>query len=249
VSESLERGDVIVMQRENFAARYYFAAGVPLLAAPDGLHGILRDSDSITQQINRLGAKRVRLFLWQDDVVDPQRLLESVLWANGAQIGEYNFRQIRLPLFQVQSPLREIPFAETDASFGDQLRLRATWVKPDTSAGDLTYVVLRWQPLRAIDQDYKVFVHVVGADGSVAFQRDKIALNPLVPMTQWNVFGSDVIQDSYALLSPPNLAAGTYRVRVGVYNPQTGERLIAQSTALKVTNNAVDLGGITIKSK
>jgi len=249
VSEALERGDVIVMQRDNFAARYYFAPDVPVLAAPEGLHGILREADTIMSQINQLSAKRVRLFLWQDDVVDPQRLLEAMLWANGAQIGEYNFRQIRLPLFQVQSPLREIPFVETDAIFGDQLRLRTAWLKPSAMAGDLTYVVLRWQPLRGIDHDYKVFVHVVGADGTVAFQRDKMALNALVPMTQWSALGTEVVQDSYALLVPADLAAGEYRVRIGVYNPQTGERLAVQSTTLRVTDNAADLGTISITAK
>lgn len=247
VRESLAAGDVLVMQRDNFAAHYYGLTGSTILAAPKGLHGVLHNESQIVNEMNAQAAKRVRLMLWQDDVVDPQRLLESTLWANGFQIGELNYRQIRLPLFQVQQPLQPIAFAPMSAQFGEALSLNGVWLRPTARAGDWFYVVLRWQPRQPVPADYKVFIHVLDANGNLQFQRDKLALSELMPMTAWPA--GENLRDPYAVVVPANLPAGEYRVMMGVYDPANqNQRLPARLNGAPAPNNAILIGMVRIGS-
>ena len=233
VVEAIEPGDVIVMSRDNFAVNYYWpkiAAQVgknaPLLSAPEGLHGVLHDELHLIDQINHVGfqPKRVRLILWQDDVVDPQKLVESTLWQNGYQIGEYNFGRIRLPLYHLTTPtLQPLRSEPVGVTLGDQLVLQSAWQPPQATAGDWFYVVLWWQPIQPLLKNYKVFVHVLDADNKPVFQDDRLPLNDLLPMTRWSV--GQTLRAPHAMIVPADLPAGRYRVFVGVYDPATGERL------------------------
>lgn len=254
VVEALAPGDVVIMSRDNFAVRYYWprqwraslsadydpAAGT-LLAAPDGLHGVLAGDAGVLDKLNAAERKRTRLMLWQDDVVDPQRFVESSLWPNAYQIGEYNFGQIRLPLYQVtQFPMQRPAFAPIDAAFGDQLKLARAWQPSRATAGDWFYAVLEWQPLRALDADYKAFVHVLDAQGNLAFQSDRLPLNALLPTSRWPA--GQVQRDAHAVVVPAELPAGRYRVVAGVYDPATGARLPVDGPL----GDAVDLGELEV---
>lgn len=224
VVEALEPGDVVVMTRDNFAVRYYWPAERvgALIAMPPNLHGILRDDHAILGALNAAQPARVRLMLWQDDVVDPQKFVESSLWPNSFELGEFNFAQIRLPLYAVERlPLQPPAPMPNGVIFGDTLQLNSHWLR---RAGDWFYVVLDWQPRKPIDKDYKVFVHVRAADGTVAFQNDKLPLNALLPMTRWQA--GVPLRDAHAMVIPKDLPAGAYQVVAGVYDPLTNQRLL-----------------------
>ena len=255
VVEALQPGDLVIMARDNYALRYYYPRAISrhpvtdthLLAIPEGLHGVLRDDTPVVDALNTFRPKRVRLFLWQDDVVDPQRLVESSLWPNGYQVGEYNFGRIRLPLYQVQTqPAAALTWTPVAAQFGDQLELAGYWKLPENFAGDWFYTVLQWKPLRPLDADYKAYVHVVDRDGQVRFQRDKLPLNDLLPMTSWAT--GQPLRDAYALVSPADLQPGEYRVVAGIYDPATGDRLPIQSGSMAPANE-VDLGTLLVKRR
>lgn len=227
VVEALEPGDAVVMSRDNFAVRYYWRGhNWPLIALPKGLHGILWSESDVLQRLNAAQPHRVRLVLWQDDVVDPQRLIESTLWHNGYQLGEYNFAQIRLPLYQLTNrPLQPLLLQPLGGRFGDALELRAFWQRSQALAGDWFYVVLEWLPRAPIAHDYKVFVHVRDQQGRLAFQRDKQPLSVLLPMHRWQA--ERPVRDPYAMVVPADVPAGRYQVVVGVYDGETGVRLPA----------------------
>lgn len=240
VVEALEPGDVVIMSRDNFAVRYYWPAdrAETLLAEPAGLHGILKDDKGIIADLNAKQPSRVRLMLWQDDVVDPQRFVESSLWPHTFELGEYNFAQIRLPLYEVeQLPFEPPAFTDNGAVFNDELQLSSHWLR---RAGDWFYAVLNWQPLEPLDKDYKVFVHVRDANGEVVFQNDKLPLNALLPMTRWPA--GEPMRDAHAMVIPKDVPAGTYQVVAGVYDPITGQRLLTAEG-----NDAVLLGNVTIE--
>ncbi len=238
VVEALEPSDVAVMTRDNYAINYYWPPekANALLATPQGLHGVLT-ADGLNRLVTQLRAtspNRVRLMLWQDNVVDAQKLSESLLWANGYQIGETNFGQIRLPLYQVkQSPVQPLAFtstnpnSQTNALFGDTLALKAFWMRRSAWASDWFYLVLDWQPLQPLPKDYKVFVHVLDQAGQIKFQKDKLAIDDLRPMSRWKV--GEALRDPYAIVIPADLPVGEYRVVVGVYDPDTGQRLLTSA--------------------
>lgn len=77
-----------------------------------------------------------------------------------------------------------------------------------------------------LSKDYKVFVHVLDQDGKLAFQNDKLPLNALLPMTRWQP--NQPLRDAHAMVIPADLPAGAYRVVAGVYDPASGQRLLAQ---------------------
>jgi hypothetical protein len=243
VVEALAPGDAVIMSRDNFAVRYYWprvwrqtwaadydpASGI-LLAEPEDLHGVLENDQDVIAKLSRSQPRRVRLMLWQDDVVDPQKFVESSLWPNGFELGEFNFAQIRLPLYQIDGlPIAPPQFTGTDATFGGKLALRSSWRRERGIAGDWFYTVLNWEPLTTLDKDYKVFVHVLDRDGKLAFQNDKLPLNALLPMTRWAP--NQPLRDAHAMVIPADLPAGVYQVVVGVYDPATGQRLLTQDGA------------------
>jgi mannosyltransferase len=244
VVDALEPGDVIIMSRDNFAVTYYFPAArqAQLMAAPDGLHGLLRDDALVLQKLNAGKPRRVRLLLWQDDVVDPQRFIETTLWANGRQVGEYNFGQIRLPLYQLdRSPIEALPLREFGAHFegqGDRITLNRAWLTSRATAGDWFYAVLEWAPPQAVARDYKVFLHVLDQSGQIAFQQDKLTLNALLPTSTWPAGVSQ--RDPYAIVVPAGLSPGRYTVRIGLYDPQRDVRLTT-SGADGITLGEVDI--------
>jgi hypothetical protein len=180
-------------------------------------------------------------FDWQDDVVDPQRLVESSLWPNAYQIGEYNFAQIRLPLYQVtRFPLQPPAFQAAGATFGDALTLERAWQPGRATAGDWFYTVLEWQALKPLDADYKVFVHGLDAHGNLAFQSDRLPLNALLPTSRWP--RGKTQRDTHAVVIPADLPAGRYRVVAGVYDPATGARLPVGGPL----EDAVELGEVEV---
>ncbi|MCS7062245.1 MAG: hypothetical protein RMN25_13950 [Anaerolineae bacterium] len=252
VVEALAAGDLVVMTRDHFAVRYYYSmiiqqrpvSDTRWMAMPTGLHGVLDNDVEWVDALNAFRPDRVRLMLWQDDVVDPQQLVESTLWPHGYQIGEYNFGSIRLPLYHITDwPVREAPWQSIDAVFGDQLRLTGFWSSAQSYAGDWFYVVLLWQPIRVPDAAYRVFIHVLDTEGRIVFQKDKLPLNSLIPMTRWRP--AQTIRDPYATVVPPDTPAGLYRIVVGVYD-ESGARLPVRSDRATDSRDAVSLGMVQV---
>lgn len=254
VVEALAPGDVVVMTRDNYAVRYYLHRSYPeqaarFLAMPEGLHGVLNTDRDLIAVLNAMSPRRVRLFLWQDAVVDPQRLVESTLWANGYEMGEVDFGQIRLPLYQIQQmPLSSPAFTATSATFGRDLALTAYWMRRQGQPGNWFYAVLEWKPLQKLTTNYKAFVHVLDSGGQTVFQRDKLPLSDLAPMSSWAV--GETVRDAYAMVIPAALPTGDYRVVVGVYDPaESGRRLAVTSTSNRVDDDAIILGTLQVRKR
>ncbi len=259
VVEALQPGDLVVMSRDNFAVRYYYpmfatqragdvsAQAARLIAMPAGLHGVLADDAQLINVINAARPNRVRLLLWQDHVVDPQSIVESTLWPHGYQIGEYNFASIRLPLYQLtRLPIQGLPWQLVSATFDDQLELTGFWASSQAFAGDWFYVVLNWRVLRTPATDYRVFVHVLDADGQMRFQKDKQPLNELLPTSRWPV--GQMVRDAYATVVPSELPAGDYQIVMGVYDAK-GVRLPVRSSRATQAGDAVLLGVVRVTQR
>lgn len=81
-----------------------------------------------------------------------------------------------------------------------------------------------WQAMQPLEFDYSFFVHVVNGDGSERVaQVDTQPQGGARPMTTWRV--GEIITDTYEVTIPQDAPDVNYRVIVGVYNWQTGERL------------------------
>jgi hypothetical protein len=93
---------------------------------------------------------------------------------------------------------------------------------------DLTLV---WQVIRTPSTSYRVFTHLLDADGRVIAQRDGIPVNNERPTTGW--VKDEYIVDLYALEFDPERKdyRGPARLEVGFYDPDTNSRVSAANGA------------------
>lgn len=92
------------------------------------------------------------------------------------------------------------------------------------SPGELLALRLVWTTTAPVATNYTVFVHLIGPDGKIVAQSDRAPENGFYPTASWSV--GDRVEDLYGLPLPTGLPAGEYRLVVGWYRPETGERLL-----------------------
>jgi len=116
-----------------------------------------------------------------------------------------------------QGPLHEQPIGLT---FGDTLELVAAATdQAPRRPGDLLRVTTRWQT-HAQPPEYKFSLRLAGPDGQPVVASDYAPQNWFAPTNAWAV-GMPAV-DQHALLLPGDLAPGTYRVTLRLYDPANG---------------------------
>ncbi|MBN1813303.1 MAG: hypothetical protein JXA14_15815 [Anaerolineae bacterium] len=138
----------------------------------------------------------------------------------GERLGE----PIELGRLDVQAIERafEMPEVETEseAVFGEELRLLGYDMRRES---DRVKITLHWQALRRMDVAYKFFMHVVDPEsGRLIAQTDVMPYGWTYPTFWWEA--GEVVSDEITL-SLADVPRGTYRLEIGVYDPDSGERL------------------------
>jgi hypothetical protein len=78
-----------------------------------------------------------------------------------------------------------------------------------------------------MDVSYKVFVHLIDlTTGAIVAQDDVVPRRWTYPTTWWE--RDEVVEDTVAL-SLDGVSPGQYRLLVGLYDPEAGQRLLAYS--------------------
>ena len=77
-------------------------------------------------------------------------------------------------------------------------------------------VVLYWQAAAPVEASYTVFTQLLDATGRLVAQQDNLPVEGLAPTTTWQP--QTAIRDPYRLSLPPELPAGDYALRVGMYD-------------------------------
>jgi hypothetical protein len=128
----------------------------------------------------------------------------------------------------------------------DEVTLLAYDVQPMVKAGENLEVTLYWQAQREMDTSYKVFVHLYDGEGEMIAQRDRLPALGARPTSAWE--RGEIVADRYCVPIGSDIAAGRYQVAVGLYNPQTGERLAAFSShEERLTQDRIPLGSIEVE--
>jgi hypothetical protein len=122
---------------------------------------------------------------------------------------------------------------EVGATFGGVLRLEAADL---STVGDTVAVAIRWAPLVAMDADYKASLRLVGADGSVVAQKDRVLRHNWHQGT--SLWPPETVNEYYLL---PPVSPGEYEVRVVVYHPETLLPLMTDEGA------ELSLGGVRVE--
>ena len=91
------------------------------------------------------------------------------------------------------------------------------------SPGDSLAVRLHWRVEAEFDDNYTAFFHLVGPDGLLYGQVDHTPGAGIFPNTGW--LPGEYIADEYAIPLADNAPPGNYQLEIGMYDPNTGQRL------------------------
>jgi hypothetical protein len=158
--------------------------------------------------------------------------LDASLYPAG---GEWNGDTLYLVYTAPDVPLITAP---VQGQFGDQIQLVGAEYTPNAASNGVAGLVLHWQARKPISTAYKVFVHLTDDAGWVFAQHDAQPVNDLRPTTTWAP--GEAITDRHGL-SLPELVGGSYHLRIGLYDPNTGERLLTPDG-----RDALEIGVIAI---
>ena len=150
------------------------------------------------------------------------RFMNSPLPERPLSNEEVNILDYPLPSRTVQHPLHLNLNGQIELLGYD---LSADQVRP----GGILELILYWHALTELERDYTVFAHLLGesynlASGSFLWgQKDNMPLGGTYPTSRW--LENEVVVDSYAIAVQPDAPPGLYRIEVGMYLLETGERL------------------------
>jgi hypothetical protein len=187
------------------------------------------------QHVLRLpGALQSGDYAWQLQLTDPQQP-QSPLSDAKVELGGL---RINAPERNWQAPPLQLPL---DADLGGQVTLLGANLEPVTASsgtlepGSTLTVTLVWQGQAEMDTSYRVFLHLLGPDGSLLVQSDGEPADWTRPTTGWAP--GEVVLDQRVLTVPDDAPPGQYTLTTGLYQASTGDRLTLSdgSTAVLVT--------------
>jgi hypothetical protein len=156
----------------------------------------------------------------------------NAVWAGSTRVGSY-----------VDGPA-EPKLAAQGVTFENVIHLeRAAIIDENADPGGVVRVALEWRTSEPVEDSFKVFAHVIGADGQLVAQSDFVPGGDLLPTTAWQA--GQIVRDRFAVRLPPDLPPGTYRLRVGLYRPSDGLRLRVTAGESAGPDHAV-LGSFTV---
>jgi len=141
--------------------------------------------------------------------------------------------------------LREFsPSIPTNINYGDKILFLGYDInKNQVRRGEVFHITYYWEGLKRVDKDYKIFVHFKSKDS--IFQHDHKPLEGRYykgsyKTNEWPE--EEKVKEDYEISVPENLAPGTYKITIGVWDPKSGKRLIVKGER----KDEVEVGAIEI---
>lgn len=153
-----------------------------------------------------------------------------------------DFANIELLLFRrreeaanqiLESPW-EIP---TNAQFGQNIFLQG-YDRAQTADHQLN-LTLYWTTRSRLAENYKVFIHCLDASSQIISQSDAIPAEGMAPSEYW--LRNEIIKDMHILDLPESFSSADCLLQVGLYQPESGERLPLFVGGQRVKNDALPL--------
>jgi hypothetical protein len=129
---------------------------------------------------------------------------------------------------RVEAPARvfTLPVAAPaiSAQFGELANLAAYELDPvQLEPGQELSLHVYWRAVGLTETRYTVFVHLVGPEGEIVAQHDQQPAGGNRPTTSW--LPGEIVADEYHLAVPAAAVSDSYRLRLGLYDPASGERM------------------------
>jgi hypothetical protein len=138
------------------------------------------------------------------------------------------------------------PEREMGVRLGDHIRLERVRMSSNAPrAGDTLTVVPIWTSDGRVNQWYSVFCHLISSEGQLVAQQDGAPLGGTHPTVIWGA--GEVIKDSYDVYLDPGLPSGEYELSVGMYDPESGERLPAcDADGVRLPEDRIVVGTVQV---
>jgi hypothetical protein len=211
-------------------------------------------------------------YLLADDLIDPFVIPDDLIDSDYANIGGVtlaNQKQLRImqltPTTDDMGELNEVELSlafdrsatpgafarsargsqPSDANFGNVIRLIGYDLDTRRAyPGGRVPVTLYWQTLTPIQASYQVFVHLEGSRGLVA-QADGVPVCWSYPTDLWRP--GQIIADQHAITIPNNTLPGNYALEIGLYHPDTLQRLDLLDAAANPAGTSLLLAAVRIR--
>ena len=149
--------------------------------------------------------------------------------------GRFKVAPIRAPTYRPQQL--------ADYELGDMISLVGYDLPDELRTAQPLMFTLYWRASGATDRPHTVFVHLVDRQGQLVAQTDAQPVSGNYPTDLWG--DNEVISDTHVLALPIDLSGGDYRVLVGLYSVETGQRLLVlDSEDLPMPDNQISLGTV-----
>ena len=161
-------------------------------------------------------------FLYGDRELLLKTLYEKFRWAKTIPgLGPYgdNLRIYLPPQFSPPAP----QISQPTRLAGGMAFLGYDLEKPTYQRGEPIRLTLHWQAQEGQRRAYTVFTHILRADGVQTAGWDNPPCQTTCPTDTWRQ--GEIIRDEYAVPTAHDWQPGEYTIEIGMYDPDTGERL------------------------
>ncbi|MBM4467663.1 MAG: hypothetical protein FJ014_19265 [Chloroflexi bacterium] len=226
ISSHAEDKDAILLVGGHMlpAFTYYYRGELPVYPLPECLVVSIKEPLDYrsAERLNPIaqGRDRLWLVLWQNRLVDPTDVILDQLMLNcpRLEVGRNFHHEFAVLLFSVENRPRfgTGPQHRYLANFADQIQLLGYDLDSfRAEPGQTLHLALYWEALREMERDCLVFTHLIGEDGYMYGQHDKIAGDDAYPTSHWEK--GTIIRDKFEILVSPDTPPGRYTIEVGLY--------------------------------
>ncbi|MBK7894205.1 MAG: hypothetical protein IPJ90_04815 [Anaerolineaceae bacterium] len=199
------------------AFTYYFPDDGNVYPLPEGRSR--PTPEAVDAALSQIAAQHDRLYaiFWGEAQRDPERLIERWLDAHAFKATDEWVGDVRFVTYAIPSaPATEMETA-VSLPFGENIRLNGyTLGETALRPGDIVEVTLFWETAVPLQNRYKVFLHLLDANGNLVSQRDSEPGGGLALTPTWQP--GAVVLDNHGLLLPSDLPPGSYQLRLGLYD-------------------------------
>ena len=172
----------------------------------------------------------------------PQYLPDYMEWVKRKYLGRFHYGEDDLYFAKIDTDPN--PATPLWADFAGQVIFHGYTLPSGPAApGDRLPLTLIWQAQAAVEADYAIFVQLRDAQNNILASADHQPYLGLLPTSTWPA--GAVIQEVTWMELPVDLPAGQYHLYVGLYRPDTLERVALTNDSSG--ENALILGPVTVK--
>ncbi len=213
------------------------------------------DSEATARALEEIAARHPLLFavFRGEETGDAERFIEGWLNQHAYPSRAEWHGGVRLVIYGA-------PFGETDGTLagveetahplavrlGEGIRLSGySLAEEAVEPGRMVRLTLFWRAEGPVTERIAVFAHLLDDDGRLVSQQDSEPIGGSRPTTTWRT--GEVLRDHIGILIPPGTASGEYRLVVGMYRPDTGQRLPVLNEEGIVVGDSVALSTIQVR--